>query len=113
MSFLDDIQSGREQFRKKSIMRTRNHTHRVKPNSVFMELGRVLEFLSSTIRRKKTDACTDSEVHPVRKRPYLKIVQNDINSFFQWICGYLPKIKKEKERYDPLSAAWERGRRGG
>lgn len=113
MTFLSDIEAGREKYRRRNERRNAPYNRRiakVSHNFILVELGSFMEFISSIFRKKSAGLQKPSSEGPsTPANPYANIVRGDINSFFSWVCSYLPK---EKKVYDPLDAAWRRGRRG-
>ncbi len=114
MSFLTDIEAGREKYRRRNERRSAAYSRsRSAKNTWVVELGGFIEFaLSFTLSKaRKTDSHnTATAVQERRASPYMTVLRRDIKGFLDWVCEKFPK---EKKGYDPLDAAWERGRRGG
>lgn len=110
MSFLTDIDAGREKYRRRNERRSASLSRsRTAKNTWVVELGGFIEFVVSKVR--KTDLHdTATAVQARRESPYISVLRRDLKGFLDWVCNKFPQKKKE---YDPLSAAWERGRRGG
>jgi len=109
MSILNDINTGRDQYRKRNSMRTRSQFQKRGQNKYLVEFGKFMEFVVSKLWRTDSHN-TEISVQERRASPYVSVLRRDIKSFLEWTCEKLPK---EKKGYDQLSAAWERGRRGG
>ena len=113
MTFLSDIEAGREKYRRRNERRNAVYNRRiakVSHNFALVELGSFMEFVTSLFRKKSAGLPKPSTEGQSRQAsPYMHIVRGDINSFFAWVCSYLPE---EKKGYDPLDAAWRRGRGG-
>ena len=109
MAMIEDIDKGRELFRRKNQMRARA-PQRKSSNPILMEIGRVIEFVTSKIRKPGQTSQTTEVSIPRRASPYADVIRADINALLERMCEVIPKQKK---RYDPLDAAWRRGRSGG
>lgn len=107
MSFLDDIRKGRELQQKKTISRTQ-YTRKPKPSGIAVEIGKFIEFANGLIsKRGKPDGVGDISGGVLKK--YSEIVKQDLSAIMERLCGLVPK---KKPKYDPLDAAWRRGRGG-
>lgn len=109
MSILNDINTGRDQYRKRNSMRTRSQFQRRGQNKYLVEFGKFMEFVVSKLWRTDSHN-TATAVQERRASPYMTVLRRDIKGFLDWVCDKFPQKQKE---YDPLYAAWERGRRGG
>lgn len=109
MTIKDDIALGREQFRKKNQMRMRSVSTRRQQNKILVELGRIIEFVTSLIRKPGLQATSSDVVKTRRASPYLQIVRSDLNALLERLSDMVPK---QKPKYDSLEASWKRGRFG-
>jgi hypothetical protein len=112
VSFFTDIEAGREKYRKRNDRRAMAYSRsRTQRNSVVMELGGFIEFTLSKLGFiMKTDSRnTATAVQESRASPYMSVLRRDLKCFLDWICNKFPQKPKV---YDPLQAAWERGKKG-
>jgi hypothetical protein len=105
VSFNDDMQKGRDIYRKRYGNRTQ--PKRTAPNNgskIAIGLGTIMEQLFPS--KKKDDPVTRIS-NPSKVEPYLDVVKGDIKNLMDRLCSVLPK---KKEKYDPLLEAWKRNR---
>jgi hypothetical protein len=108
MTFAEDMQKGRELYKKRNA-RTNAISRRVTPNRLAVGIGTLLEQFIGKFSKKTVSSDTPSNRKESPVKPYLSVVVSDFTGILERICSVFPKPKR-KVVYDTGLEIWKRNR---